>query len=370
MSVEDHYKNLADRLIIAYARQSLLAPTSKYNSFLRSIPPLDKKFLNSIAHHATIAYQYQTPSYLDQALDLIDLPKIYGGVERREEDSKSEGKLAFGYEDFLVLELLDYFKNSFFKWINKPKCQTCHTEDHVQMAGVDGPPLVNPDQITITEKYTCTQCGMHLSFSRINNPVSLLRTRKGRCGEWVNCFMLILQAVLGSEAQIRYVWNHEDHVWCEYYSTNLRRWVHLDPCEAAFDQPSLYCENWGKKMSWVFGFGLGYTVDLSDKYITQPDKQLSKTPTIVSSEKTVSKFIDYTNSQLLKRYYETIVLPELSDENSSLLKLYQNVILLKNRERISSDDNSVPTKTLGVSQPGGRQSGSAEWTKSRGESGK
>ena len=31
-----------------------------------------------------------------------------------------------------------------------------------------------------------------------------------------------------------------DHVWAEYWSKSKARWVHLDPCEDAFDQPLLY----------------------------------------------------------------------------------------------------------------------------------
>ena len=31
-----------------------------------------------------------------------------------------------------------------------------------------------------------------------------------------------------------------DHVWTEYWSEAGERWIHMDPCEAAYDKPLLY----------------------------------------------------------------------------------------------------------------------------------
>jgi peptide-N4-(N-acetyl-beta-glucosaminyl)asparagine amidase len=71
-----------------------------------------------------------------------------------------------------------------------------------------------------------------------------------RCGEWAHTFLLVLRAV-GLDA--RHVTDDADHVWCEYYSSALGRWVHVDACEEAWDTPLLYEGGWGKKLAYVFG---------------------------------------------------------------------------------------------------------------------
>ncbi|CAI5758239.1 unnamed protein product [Candida verbasci] len=284
---------------------------------------------------------YKQSDLLNLALDSIDLTKIYNI-----EDSDTYDN----YDDLIVKQLLKYFKNDFFKWVNTPECD-CGGD--VESLGSSTPPP-NKDQISIIEHYKCIKCGKQLEFPRINNPATLLITRKGRCGEFVNCFLLILSALIGID-RVRYLWNYEDHVWCEYYSSNLKKWVHLDPCEGAFDEPLLYCDNWGKQMSFVIGFGDKYIIDLSEKYITK-EKQINKS-TITDVNK-VKQVINYYNTLKQLNYQK-----QFEGDDESLMRVYYDIIVPYNQEL----KHVEPTKTNNL--PIGRQTGSIEWLKSRGESG-
>lgn len=350
--------SLADRLILSYTRECVKKADIFTSRRISVRNAKDAKVVRSVQQIVQSFLRYNDPNGLDAALDTIDLPMIYQMVDQQENSPDKNPEL--GYEDLLVKSTLKYFKDHFFKWFDSPKCN-CGTGDSTMEAiGHEGPPSPNPDEITVTEVYRCKGCRSEQRFSRINNPVRLLQTRQGRCGEWVNCFMLVLKAVLGPQVPVRYVWNAEDHVWCEYYSTHLDRWVHLDPCENAFDNPGLYCENWGKRMSWVVAVGDTYVADVSDKYILREDRRIAKSA--VAHEGTVARFIDAINASLLKKY---LVECDASQPEEKLMKTYRDVLVPRAREKKAGPTNQGHERL----ETQGRQSGSKEWTQTRGEGG-
>lgn len=304
------------------------------------------EFARRIASLSHITDQYLNNAVQEAVLEVIPFEKIYSVVELQ-----TDGPDA--YEDRLVRELLRWFKEDFFTWVNKDTCLCGNTDQNkIQQLGVLQPLAEERRYGAGTvEMYKCDVCGKTYRFPRYNDPIKLVQTRKGRCGEFANCFYAVLKAL--GLVPVRYVWCQEDHVWTEYYSQNYRRWIHLDSCENAFNEPLLYCNNWGKKMSYVIGVWDNGIVDLLTKYIDarDPSKQL---PRNAIGENDLTSLLSYLDARK-KRAIEDRDL------------LYAVHVMDVNEKKYLSG-NSLYDNVL-VSNRVGRESGNEEWKKERGEVG-
>ncbi len=119
------------------------------------------------------------------------------------------------------------------------------------------------------EVYSCTRCKSETRFPRYNHARALLDTRRGRCGEWAQCFTLCCRAV-ALEARVVYDWT--DHVWTEVWSSTQQRFLHADSCENACDQPLLYEGGWGKKLNYCIAVGHLGLCDVTFRYTAKHEE--------------------------------------------------------------------------------------------------
>ncbi|XP_015695197.1 peptide-N(4)-(N-acetyl-beta-glucosaminyl)asparagine amidase isoform X2 [Oryza brachyantha] len=254
--------------------------------------------------------------------------------------SKDEEDHAF------LLQLLFWFKQS-FRWVNAAPCDSCGRETfNVGM----GTPL--PSELKFganrVEIYRCNHCSSTTRFPRYNDPYKLIETRKGRCGEWANCFTFYCRT-FGYEARL--ILDFTDHVWTECFSNLCGRWMHLDPCEGVYDNPLLYEKGWNKKLDYVIAISKDGVRDVTKRYTRKWHEVLSRR--IITSEDTVAAIL----SSITGKYRSGLSINSLT--------------VTENRDRKESEELSKAAYLevdATISLPG-RQSGSVEWRKARAELG-
>lgn len=273
----------------------------------------------------------------DAAMEFLPLERLYSTAE--ENESKDD---TWGMQDYLIMELLKWFKHDFFKWVNTLNCTKCGKSTK-NTGGVAPSPTEANHGAGVVEIHKC-ECGNTERFPRYNDPLKLCETKQGRCGEWANCFTFLCRC-LGVRA--RYIWNKEDHVWTEVYSEKQQRWVHCDCCEEAWDKPTLYEQGWGKKMSICVALSVDGVKDVSRRYIRDKHKALPRDRI---------ENMDLIITTLL-----------LTGERRKVLNNEGRERLLEEDKKEEEELRSYVVDS--TQKVGPRQTGSAEWTASRGEDG-
>lgn len=261
------------------------------------------------------------------------------------EDVRSYSNMTDAADPFhherMILKLMVWFKGSFYEWFDAPECRTCRGFT-CRFKQIDRDSANR--HVRYAEIYECENCGFVTDFKRYGVCEQLLTTRKGRCGEWANCFTLICRA-LGWEARL--VVDKTDHVWTEIWSTQQQRWVHCDPCETALDKPLMYEKGWGKKLSYVIAYSNEEVQDVTWRY-TENSRDVMKRRTFCSENDLLETILGLSN-----------------DRQISLLTSRRKHLAerrLKECVELLFRPKNTDTKNYG-----GRTSGALTWRLARGE---
>ncbi|CAN6624121.1 peptide-N(4)-(N-acetyl-beta-glucosaminyl)asparagine amidase [Trichomonascus vanleenenianus] len=310
----------------------------KYRQYVSHKSP--SPFAGQLERLSETPLAYENGDLLDRALEVMPLERLFGESDRRAAEDAT-----WGSQDYLVMELLKWFKHDFFTWVNSPQCPQCHGETS-GMGGTAPSPQERADGAGVTELYKCNSCQRIERLPRYGSPGKLLETRRGRCGEWANCFTLLCRA-LGLRA--RWVWNSEDHVWTEVYSERQKRWVHCDSCEEAWDKPTLYEKGWGKRMAYCIGFSAEGATDVTRRYVRDKEKALPRDKISEADLVTVLKRITSYRREAIPQDVDRLQAEDKDEQ-----------------EELASYSATATATTEAV---GPRESGAGEWTKARGEDG-
>ena len=223
---------------------------------------IQQRLLHQIVFYSKITAMYEDPNNQQKALEHVPLQELH--ITQQQINEKS-----LDTEEMKVI--VDWFKTKFFKWFEM-KCEKCQSKNLYEY---DGEPNTEEraNIASRVEVYRCKDCGNIKRFPRYNNPLKLLETRVGRCGEFGNCFALICRS-LGY--QVRLIIDSTDHVWIEFYSKKEERYIHVDPCENKVDYPLTYEKGWGKKLQYIIGINQQEVVDVTKRYTEHFDDCMTR----------------------------------------------------------------------------------------------
>ncbi|KAJ3334802.1 Peptide-N(4)-(N-acetyl-beta- glucosaminyl)asparagine amidase [Gonapodya sp. JEL0774] len=321
---------------------SMPAMQTPVTKFPREETEMRKKLRDTMVH----CQVYEMEDLLEKARSVVPVERLHEETNLAMKEEKGT------FEVNLLKRLLLWFKNDFFTWTNNPPCRFCQSSSTRAV----GPATPSGEELrwggNRVELYACDaeNCARFTRFPRYNNPEKLLETRTGRCGEWANCFTLITRA-LGFES--RYVLDWTDHVWTEVWieeQPGEGRWVHTDPCEAAYNVPLIYEKGWGKKLSYIFSFSHVEVTDVIRRYSRNVPDVLTRRTDI--PEEALAKIVQ-----------------QLNKENISTLPptLRSEILARRQSDKRDLETCHLRAASWDPAESKGRTSGSLEWRLARGE---
>ncbi|XP_075215729.1 N-glycanase Pngl isoform X2 [Lycorma delicatula] len=237
-----------------------------------------EKFFREIENRSQNICQYEDKELQLKALSFVPISRIESSVSKqmREiqksaiKDGSSDLCEASINEILFLKELMKWFKMEFFKWVDAPTCSVCNSATQFHSHSTEEKDLRYTSRV---EVYYCKSCNKKELFPRYNDVKFLLETRRGRCGEWGQCFTLFCRAF---KWDARFICDNTDHVWTEVYSQFQNRWLHCDPCECVVDKPLLYESGWKKKLDYILAFSCDGVYDVTWRYSANHKEVLSR----------------------------------------------------------------------------------------------
>ena len=339
--------NLLSSDALASALASVSTPPSS-NLLMPDVLARESEFQNRVISQLSHMDSYEQLAARASALEVMPVSRFEKAARAKLDAAKEQGEEVPDalYKDFLLLEMKEWFKTDFFKWLDSPPCPVCGGA--TEGGGLVAPtPQERADGAGRVEGWRCktAACGGQARFPRYHSkPEVLLRTRQGRCGEWANCFVLCCRAL---DFDTRMVVDWTDHVWAEVWSEVENRWLHVDPGEAV-DSCLVYEVGWGKKLTYVIAHSKDEVQDVTWRYSKNHEETKAR-------------------RNLVRPKWLTALLLSLS---SSRQASYPAPLKdkLSNR-RIADCLEMLTPRKAGAGDQAGRKTGSLAWRLARGELG-
>ncbi|EDW08409.1 peptide-N(4)-(N-acetyl-beta-glucosaminyl)asparagine amidase [Drosophila mojavensis] len=298
------------------------------------------RFLQSLELYSDAVMQYEDEALLASGRSLIPIDELTMNASSKlieMQELIAAGKCKEKepcIRDLLLVELVNWFNTEFFEWVNNIPCQVCGSEDgKLRRTQTEGDVRV---EVTVC-------CGQETKFYRYNDISQLLVSRKGRCGEFANCFTFLCRSL---DYDARLVHSHFDHVWTEVFSEKQMRWLHVDPSDNVVDSPLMYQHGWKRNIDYIFGYSRDDAQDVTWRY-TNNHQQILKQRKLCSEKELIAAL----NVIRAKRQ-------QFASEERKKFLSQRNLC-----EVIEMTVERTPTE----SELKGRSSGSLSWRQSRGE---